>query len=425
MEICYLIRRNAITSEDITRLEDLISSFHDLRKVFVELGVRDSISLPRQHALVHYPYLIRMFGAPNGVCSSITESKHIHAVKEPWRRSNRYNALPQMLRTIARMEKLEKLRTILACRGLVIGTTSAHVQREMDGVVVTPLPLYDDPEPEDAFDDEEWECGMAAGPKGLLRHEGETISTLSLVTLAVKPGMFRCRWLTSKSDNTSAKEYPRTLDNLAQKIHEPERFPLALRRFLYQHLNPDCVSIPNDLSRLPVMDAKIRVFHSALAMYYAPSDLCGAGGLQRERIRANPAWYGRHRFDTVFVNVDEHKSGFEGLMVARVLLFFSFHFGGSDKVFQCALINWFLPVGDEPDPDTGMWVVRPETESITSLKRPLDVIHVQSIVRSAHLLPVYGTAPLPEDFHFSDSLDAFRSYLVNRYSDHHTHELIS
>ncbi|KIJ16060.1 hypothetical protein PAXINDRAFT_76254, partial [Paxillus involutus ATCC 200175] len=39
------------------------------------------------------------FGAPNGLCPSITESKHITAVKKPWRRSNKHNALGQILRT--------------------------------------------------------------------------------------------------------------------------------------------------------------------------------------------------------------------------------------------------------------------------------------------------------------------------------------
>ena len=39
--------------------------------------------------------LIPQFGAPGGLCSSITESKHIKAVKVPWQMSNCYNALGQ------------------------------------------------------------------------------------------------------------------------------------------------------------------------------------------------------------------------------------------------------------------------------------------------------------------------------------------
>jgi len=62
--------------------------------------------LLRQHSLTHYPYLIWLFGAPNGISSSITESQHICAVKEPWRRSNRNEALSQMLVTNQRHDQL-------------------------------------------------------------------------------------------------------------------------------------------------------------------------------------------------------------------------------------------------------------------------------------------------------------------------------
>ncbi|KAF8326273.1 hypothetical protein F5887DRAFT_1197461 [Amanita rubescens] len=46
------------------------------------------------------------FGAPNGLCSSITESKHIKAIRKPWRRSSRFNALSRMLLTNQRLDKL-------------------------------------------------------------------------------------------------------------------------------------------------------------------------------------------------------------------------------------------------------------------------------------------------------------------------------
>jgi hypothetical protein len=76
-------------------------------------------SLPRQHSLVHYTFLIQEFGAPNGLCSSITESKHIQAVKEPYRRSSRYEALGQMLVTNQRLDKLAAARVDFQARGML------------------------------------------------------------------------------------------------------------------------------------------------------------------------------------------------------------------------------------------------------------------------------------------------------------------
>lgn len=49
----------------------------------------------------------------------------------------------------------------------------------------------------------------------------------------------------------------------------------------------------------------------------------------------------------------------------------------------------------------------------------LYIVYLESIARGAHLLPVYGTGFLPEDFHYTASLDAFRSYFLNSSIDHH------
>jgi hypothetical protein len=122
IEACYIARRNAISTPLLKRLQQNVEKFHSLRDIFIETGVRSSISLPRQHALSHYAMMIPFFASPNGVCSSITESKHIKAVKEPWRRSNRYNALSQMLHTIVRMEKLSELRNKLERDGMLNGS---------------------------------------------------------------------------------------------------------------------------------------------------------------------------------------------------------------------------------------------------------------------------------------------------------------
>lgn len=97
MEFCYIARRNVITESSLTELEEALAAFHKVRVIFERVGVRPTgFSLPRQHSMTHYPHLIREFGSPNGLCSSITESKHIKAVKEPYRRSSHYEALGQM-----------------------------------------------------------------------------------------------------------------------------------------------------------------------------------------------------------------------------------------------------------------------------------------------------------------------------------------
>ena len=103
LDFCYLARRAEHDTESLKAMDEALALFHELRNVFVETGVRPTgFGLPRQHALLHYVLAIRLFGSPNGLCSSITESKHIEAVKETWRRSNRNAPIKQMVRTLVR-----------------------------------------------------------------------------------------------------------------------------------------------------------------------------------------------------------------------------------------------------------------------------------------------------------------------------------
>jgi hypothetical protein len=109
-------------------LGDALRRFHHHLVIFRASGVRpDGFNLPRQHSLTHYIKLIREYGSPNGLCSSITESKHIKAVKKPWRRLSRFKALPQILLTNQRLDKLAASRTDFAKRGIIRETARAFL----------------------------------------------------------------------------------------------------------------------------------------------------------------------------------------------------------------------------------------------------------------------------------------------------------
>ena len=211
---------------------------------------------------------------------------------------------------------------------------------------------------------------------------------------------------------------------MATYIKQPQ-FPQLLRRFLYDQLNPNAaVSVDNvPLDQCPIFVGRILVFHSAVARFFAPSDLCGAGGMYQERIRSNPSWRDEcARYDTVFVQTGLDVGSMKGMVIGRVRLLFSFTSGGTP--YPCALVEWLIPE-DEVDNDTGMWVVRPEFEGVGGRRRTLAIIHLDCIARAAHLLPVFGSSFVPEELHFSDTLDVYRTYFVNNNIDHHSHEFLS
>lgn len=176
MDACYIARRNAITAPALENFRETVEKFHQLRNIFIAVGVRASISLPRQHALKHFYRSIHLFGSPNGLCSSITESKHIKSVKEPWRRSSRFKALIQMLRIIVRLEKMAALHQIFSDRGMLAGTTSSY----MAGIKADKEELHTSGNT-DEEDEEDYDGGPISGDR---------TSALSVVKLASKFGMF-------------------------------------------------------------------------------------------------------------------------------------------------------------------------------------------------------------------------------------------
>jgi len=214
-----------------------------------------------------------------------------------------------------------------------------------------------------------------------------------------------------------------TADNLAASLDEPDLVRLIqsfLRDQLHGTSSLSNIDDSDSDDDLPEFDEVISVYTSAVAMFYAPSDLSGIGGMHRERIRALSSWRGEGpRYDCIFINTDPTRNGMRGLEVARVRSFFSFKF--RNILYPCALVHWYSHNDDGPDEDTGMWVVEPDFHPDGSAFRA--VIHLDSILRAAHLIPIFGQDTISTDIPLAYSLDVFSSYYVNKYIDHHAFEI--
>ncbi|KAH9017740.1 hypothetical protein EDB83DRAFT_2508493 [Lactarius deliciosus] len=376
IELCYL--------SALEQIQNTLDCFHSYQEIFQEIGVRpDGFSLPRQHSLAHYIFAITQFGAPNGLCSSITESKHIKAVKRPYQRSNRNKPLGQMLISNQRIDKIAAARSYMKTRGLLDGPNSTN------GTLANP--------PNPILPPTHLPCPLhALGPDDNL----DTIAEIKL-----------------------AKTHE--LDRLTCKIGQPE-LPLLVHCFIFGVLNPDsptpAAEVPVD--NLPLITEKIYVYNSARMVYYAPSDMSSLRGMHHERIWSARSWYGgRPRHDCVFIgNADSPDvPGFKGVLVACVFLFFSVRYDGIN--YPSALVHWFSAVDDTPDDETGMWVIKPDY--FPHQRRFLKVIHLDSILYGAHLIGVAGPNFLPSNpkVDFLASLDSFKCFFVNKYADHHAHEI--
>ena len=214
-------------------------------------------------------------------------------------------------------------------------------------------------------------------------------------------------------------------DAIVTTLNQPS-FIHLIRLFLHEQLHgADSASNLSSGSLISNLlsfkgKAKIFIYNSAAATFFAPSDISGIGGMRREHIRAVPSWRkGPSWYDCIFINTDPSGIGMHGLDVARIQLFFSFMYEGIK--YPCALIHWFSHVGNKPDEDTGIWLVQPDSNADGS--PAMSVIHLDTVVWAMHLIGVYGDGFLPRGISLHNSLDVFGTFYVNKYIDHHAFEI--
>ena len=202
---------------------------------------------------------------------------------------------------------------------------------------------------------------------------------------------------------------------------------IHIRRFLFEQMHPESDISGTDINieDCPRFSGQFSVFDSAIATYYLPSDTLGQTGFYRERIRAthrqNKDRSAVPRHDCVLVATDTTSPGFSSMQVACVRLLFSItHLS---TVIPCALVDWFISEGNGPDPITGMWVVKPQYTA--NNQHFSSIIHLDSVLRGIHLLPVHKKRTVPKTQNYSRSLDNYRRFYVNKYIDYHAFETIT
>ena len=132
LDFCYIVQCDVHNTQSLKALEDALDHFHKHCKIFWTSGVHmNGFNLPRSHAVVHYLCLIQAFSTPDGLCSSITESKHIKVVKEPWHQSGHWNVLQQMLTTNSHLDKLAAAWVDFASCGMLEGTILESVLNQL------------------------------------------------------------------------------------------------------------------------------------------------------------------------------------------------------------------------------------------------------------------------------------------------------
>ncbi|KAL4068167.1 hypothetical protein J3A83DRAFT_4359936 [Scleroderma citrinum] len=361
LEFCYTVEWNVLMEKDLDYLDEVLTHVHHHHKIFKTAGVVTTFSLPCQHSMKHYKQLIQLFGTPNGLCSLITESKHVKAIKKPYQHTSKYHALSQMLIINQWLDKLAASHTDFKSQGMLEGTCLSAV-----------VEMFNNPQqkPSASIDDGQGDCEDVDGPR-----------------------------IEAHIQLAQTQHKARTMTVLVDKLNIPN-LPKLVQEFLCGQLYPN-VHDSTNISHLecPGYYGKISIYNLASSTFYAPSDLSG--------------------YDCVFIITDPDLEGMHGMDIAHVLCFFLFKFQG--KQYLCAVVQWFDHIGDMPDETTGMWMVCPSF--ICSQQPNFAIIHVDTIFHAAHLIPIFSQELVPLEIKPYHCYDIFHGFYVNKFADHHAFEV--
>jgi len=136
------------------------------------------------------------------------------------------------------------------------------------------------------------------------------------------------------------------------------------------------------------------------------------------RLKAVPA-----HFDIVLVreadaNENQHTRGtyLEGLRVAQLRVIFALpegpeHLRHSRLPTRLAYIDWFTPFR-APHPDSGLFPVSRTSRNNAPIS---EIIPLDSILSSCHIIPRFGTKYLPAKWDSDSVLEQCKSFFLNKY----------
>ncbi|KAG9124608.1 hypothetical protein FRC07_010971 [Ceratobasidium sp. 392] len=149
----YRAHAAQMTEDELEEMEEAWRKFHRLKPALVALGALKNAGsfnrILKLHMVLHWPQSIRELRTPDSYNTEAPEHLHIKYAKEPWRRSNRVNPLPQMITFIQRQEAIQIQRAHL-------DAYLALIRKELAAADGGGGERHDD-EDEGSDDEDEWE----------------------------------------------------------------------------------------------------------------------------------------------------------------------------------------------------------------------------------------------------------------------------
>ncbi|KAI1785623.1 hypothetical protein LXA43DRAFT_1114924, partial [Ganoderma leucocontextum] len=392
LEFLNLAQYPVHTDDTLASLDAALASFHEVRDIFVDLGVRSGFDIPKLHFLLHYVRFIKLFGTTDNYNTEATERLHIDFAKDAYRATNHKDEYPQMTKWLERREKLLH--------------HSNYVLWRLQQAEIGPATLS-------AHQCNRWEPPDLASP------------------LYIK-----------MTKHPTRKAVP--LDEIISRSHYGATFFIpAFARFVVQHISPA-------LSLRQIED-RARFFRfpfSSLPVYHRikfwNEAIFGTETLDSIHVHPRQSSTGSEdivipaRFDTALVDVRPNgentsadgnlQHGLDGMRIAQVRVVFTIPDRYLDKLFpgmapadrpprHLAYVEWFTKFNATPDRDSKLHKV---TWAKQNGARIASVIPVSALQRSVHLIPKWG-GPVPSHWTSENILDECKTFYMNSFKDSHTY----
>lgn len=406
LDFIYIASFQTHTTQTIKALESALDTFHENKQVFVDLEARNPghFNIPKVHSLEHYVDAIKRFGSLDGYNTESPERLHIDYAKDAYRATNKRDYIIQMVTWLRRQEAIDRFSLYLNWR----------VQdRGSGGDSSSPQDVLD-PGTQDS--DELGSVTLVPPPSARVNSTGQSaLGLIPIISHASSDPL-----LTASS---VSRQHPPHLKRVSADciINEQNasQFLPALRTYLQQQ-GSWVIPFPHDtfdlfrqiVIQLPVIPEANRKTTRDIIRSTPPIPARG-------RVAAKAAQSDFALIRTNTRNPDTDATALQGLQVGHVRVIFALplHF----RVFSLhplAYVEWCTPFRAS-DPTNGLFSVSHSTR----MGHPnAEVMPINRIVRSCHLIPLYGRAKDPQ-WTSENVRDLCRTFLVNAYFDVHSFTL--
>ncbi|RDX46169.1 hypothetical protein OH76DRAFT_1356587 [Lentinus brumalis] len=378
LDFIYYAHFRSHTDESLSYLEEAWATFHQHKTVFMRHGVREHFNIPKIHSALHYALSIRKLGTTDGYDTEHSERLHIDYAKLGYAASNKRAYIKQMTVWLNRQEAIHRFQAYLDWVEPVMARSlcdTEEEEEEEDGMDVDGL--------EGAHDVPRYVVAKTPGLPGTSVHQlvhdfGCTDFVRTLETFLRQASRAR------------------QLPVAAQVIHDRTRFAVYRRMAVY-------LPALRQVARTPLKDT-IRAVPAQSARPLRP---------------AAPA-----RFDTVlareFPGETDLSDPLDGLCVARVRAIFRLPEAYGPRFKDpVTYVEWFTSLR-QLDAETGMFKI---SKSTRNHRRRSSIIPITQIIRSCHLIPVWGKA-MDRTWNSRNVLDRCSRFFVNPYLRHHDFVLL-